>query len=311
MSAGFAGLVGLAAVEGASPTRWPAAGCTPCCSAGRAASGKRSVAVRVARGLLCAAGPSAGGCGRCGPCQRVDRREHGDLHVLERPAGKTRIPIEDVRAVIDGLGLGSVEGRGRVAVVVEAADLGVEGQNALLKTLEEPHERTWLLLTSRRPERLLETLRSRVERVPVPVLDDAALHGLLAGSGAEASQAALLVGLAQGSAGRLQELAGPDGLADLGLARTLLRGEGDPVGFARSVLDGTEAGDEGIRQARRLRAERLLALALPLAASEARGGRDAAFEAVDRLLDAVRDLDLGLGAEIVLQALHRDIAASA
>ncbi|MFH1681367.1 MAG: hypothetical protein ABIH26_12090, partial [Candidatus Eisenbacteria bacterium] len=60
--------------------------------------------------------------------------------------------------------------RKRKVVVVEEADrMTEEAQNALLKTLEEPPPGSLLILTSARRDALLDTIRSRCERIRVPL----------------------------------------------------------------------------------------------------------------------------------------------
>jgi len=62
----------------------------------------------------------------------------------------------------------------RVVRVSRAELLGVEAANALLKTLEEPGSRLHWILTTRRPEALLPTIRSRclTVRVESPSIPD-------------------------------------------------------------------------------------------------------------------------------------------
>ncbi|HCA40005.1 MAG TPA: DNA polymerase III subunit delta', partial [Phycisphaerales bacterium] len=49
----------------------------------------------------------------------------------------------------------------KVFIIDEAERLDLPGQNALLKTLEEPPPSTYLFLVTSRPERLLPTIWSR------------------------------------------------------------------------------------------------------------------------------------------------------
>ena len=54
----------------------------------------------------------------------------------------------------------------KVGVIEHAHRMNAGAANALLKTLEEPAQNTYLLLQSEQPERLLATVRSRCQRVP-------------------------------------------------------------------------------------------------------------------------------------------------
>ena len=269
--------------------------------------GKRSLTLRIARGLLCSSARRSGGCGSCGSCRRVDVAEHPDLHVLKRPAGKTRIPVADVRELLEALSRSSLEGRGRVALLSGVEDLGTEGQNALLKTLEEPFPGTWLLLTTSRPETLLDTVRSRVHRVGLPPLGEEEMRQFLSQVGSGELGLEDLLAVAEGSPGRALELSAGEGLATLEQAEGLFVGGMTEQAWTRRVFEGLASGEEGLRQAKKMRAREVLALSLRLARQRGVAGEDRAWSQIEIVLQALRDLDLGLAPEQVLQAVHRQM----
>ena len=274
--------------------------------------GKGSLARALARGALCAGDGGAFGCLDCGPCGRVEREQHPDLHILARPVGKTRVPIAKLRELIHELGRGALEGRGRAAILEQADALGREGQNSLLKTLEEPAPRTVLILTAARPEALLDTVRSRCERIPIPRLAPAELEAILREEGQDAARAARLAQVAQGCLGRARSLAAGELEESEKLVAPLLDGCQDlaPHAWARRVLEGANVGEEGLRLAKIQRARTMLALALSLARlrahtdANALSGASSAWSTVEELLDAQSDLAAGLGAELVLASLY-------
>jgi DNA polymerase III delta prime subunit len=156
----------------------------------------RQAALEFARGLVCT-GEGTRPCGDCRGCRisssegepvelDVTRKrgpfyrhigDHPDLFWLERAAQKTRIIIGQVRAVQKALRLGANEGGWRAAVIAEAEALNQEAQNSLLKLLEEPPQRTCLILVSASPAGLLATIRSRCQRVIFPMSTRLALRG--------------------------------------------------------------------------------------------------------------------------------------
>jgi len=102
-------------------------------------------------------------------------------------------------------------GERRVLIVPEAQRLcqgQAESANAFLKTLEEPPRAAVIILTSSRPEGLLETIVSRVQAVQFRRLSAAEISAGLARYAASRSEAdrALVVPLADGSLGRALEL---------------------------------------------------------------------------------------------------------
>ncbi len=172
---------------------------------GQAGGGHLELALLLAQTALCedpAAVQRQRPCGRCGSCHLVATRVHPDLLLLLPDALRVQrgwvddddsklnkadakpsrdIRVEQVRLAIAWAQQTSGRGRGKVMVVHPADALNGPAANALLKTLEEPPGRLRLLLTSADPERLLPTVRSRCQRVPLALPSaDAALAWLQA-----------------------------------------------------------------------------------------------------------------------------------
>lgn len=119
------------------------------------------------------------GTGRRGPRYR-HIGDHPDLFWIDRGVNSTRVRIDQVRELQVALRFGSHEGGRRVAVIADAEWLNIEAQNALLRLLEEPPDRTTLILATASAAGLLATIRSRCQRVVLPV----ALHPPLRGDDA-------------------------------------------------------------------------------------------------------------------------------
>lgn len=119
---------------------------------------------------------------------------HGYYRVITPKNGT--ISIEQVRELIGFFRL-KVPGTAaikRIAMLQDAGAMGVEAQNALLKLLEEPPADSVLILTSSQPERLLATIRSRVQllQLPAPEASELHKHFVAAGYADAAVKAALL-----------------------------------------------------------------------------------------------------------------------
>jgi len=161
--------------------------------------------------------------------RRVAAQAQGDLLVLERvvneQTGKlyTVIRVDDMRRTVSFFGSTAGEGGWRIAIVDSVDDLQREGANALLKVLEEPPQRTLLLLVSHAPGRELPTIRSRCRRLLLRPLDEADV--------ARAAAAA-----AEGDAGD-PELREAAGVADGSVARALTLLDEDARGLRQKVLD--------------------------------------------------------------------------
>jgi DNA polymerase III delta' subunit len=137
---------------------------------GPAGSGKMTTALALAAAIQCLDAPGRG-CGQCLACDKIAAGIHPDVQVLERQGAAQIIPIETIRTqVISRLGLAPHEGRARIFLVEEASSLAPASANALLKTLEEPPQRTHFILCTTAPDQLLPTIRSRCQRVMFAIL---------------------------------------------------------------------------------------------------------------------------------------------
>ncbi|RMF46220.1 MAG: DNA polymerase III subunit delta' [Deltaproteobacteria bacterium] len=160
--------------------------------------GKKLMATAVARALCCLEGT---GCGSCAACRKIDHRNHPDLHMVE-PEG-AGIKIEQIRRLTRELAYRPVEGRKKICIIDRADSMNPAAGNALLKTLEEPPGDTILILLSSHPERLLQTIRSRCQRVPFHRLPrEEVLTVLTERLGIEEPEARVLAALAEGSFAR-------------------------------------------------------------------------------------------------------------
>jgi len=119
---------------------------------------------------------------------------HPDLHWLHPLEDKQTITIEQVRDVTETLTLTAHRGGAKVVVIEPAEALTTAAANALLKTLEEPTPRAYLLLVSHQPGRLAATVRSRCQHLVLRAPAIAALASWLEVSPEVASEARRSVG---------------------------------------------------------------------------------------------------------------------
>lgn len=115
-------------------------------------------------------------CGQCRICRQIDACQQADVSWV-RPESKSRIiTIAQIRGSRDRKGnsrrgiMDAVHLKARSlpfkVIIVSGADrMNVEASNAFLKTLEEPPARSILLLLSVDPQRLLDTIVSRCQRI--------------------------------------------------------------------------------------------------------------------------------------------------
>ena len=202
--------------------------------------GKCTAALELARIVLChqpqqdLAGRVAA-CGGCDACRLLrdlspegDGGNHPDLHLIRKEMAQTaqtatlrtrkqlNIPVDLLRELMVG-GTTSdgkyheaaafktpVMRRGKVFIIDEAELMDAHGQNALLKTLEEPPAGTYTILITSAEHRLLVTIRSRSQRIAFVPLADEPMNQWLARHlpDLEGEQRQWLLAFAEGSPGR-------------------------------------------------------------------------------------------------------------
>ena len=126
--------------------------------------GKTLSASVFARALNCRIEPGEG-CGVCEDCRGIENGSHPDVHTVA-PSSKSRwIVIDQIRRMQRMVYLHGQRDNWKVFVIKDADRMYVNAQNAFLKTLEEPPEKTVFILIADQPDRLLPTILSRCQRV--------------------------------------------------------------------------------------------------------------------------------------------------
>jgi DNA polymerase-3 subunit delta' len=175
---------------------------------GQSGIGKFAFAVELAKALLCeSTTPSGKPCNQCDGCHWFNTGNHPDFTALvpethrkllpqadyesDEPTKKSRntkdddsessekkekknISIEETRSAIEGLSIGSHRGGNRVILIYPLEMLRSDSANTLLKSLEEPPNKTIFILLADRVDRVLPTIRSRCRLLTAPRPDRSA-----------------------------------------------------------------------------------------------------------------------------------------
>ena len=135
--------------------------------------GKVRLAKALAQHLLCSAEMTKYACGSCKGCQLLAAGSHADITYLEPEEPGKPIKIDPVRALCESLSKTAQQGGWKVAIIAPAEAMNINAANALLKNLEEPQPKTLLILVSHRPSLLSATIRSRCQKINMPIPDTA------------------------------------------------------------------------------------------------------------------------------------------
>jgi len=125
------------------------------------------------------------GCQACEDCHWVEAQTHPDLHIVFRQLNRQHpdavvrkrkaleIGVDVLRHfVIERVNRTPIRARAKVFIIREADRMNIQAQNALLKTLEEPPGTTYLILLVSSIDRLLPTTLSRCQVVEFDALPE-------------------------------------------------------------------------------------------------------------------------------------------
>ncbi len=217
-------------------------------------SGALGLARAYARYLHCEAPTPADACGACTSCRAHDQLQHPDLHwsfpffkgektdtavsqpfqgtwrtlLADRPyfgleewveaIGADRkqlfISVHEALEINRKLGLKAFKGGRKVLICWLPETMRVDTANKMLKLIEEPTDGTVMLFVSEHFDQLLATIRSRVQAVRVPRLDDAATATAIERlTGLDGAAAQELAGVVEGNLAAAMRLAAAGGAA--------------------------------------------------------------------------------------------------
>lgn len=148
-------------------------------------SGKHTLAKLLAAAILCKGKRKP--CGACDPCRKVFSGNHPDFITVDDPEKKT-VTVDLIRQARSDIYVQPNESDHKIYLFPRAQDMGLPGQNALLKVLEEPPKYGVFLLLTDNPDKLLPTVRSRCTELKMLPLSEDILRRQLRQDRPEASE---------------------------------------------------------------------------------------------------------------------------
>ena len=131
--------------------------------------GKQVLAEALSKTILCKQRRPQGACGQCQACNLFAAGTHPDMAEL---TSDKQLGVDAIRQGIGRLNATAQLNGNKVLVIPRAEKMTEPAANALLKTLEEPTNNTFIVLLTARPQQLLPTIISRCEKhifsVPAP-----------------------------------------------------------------------------------------------------------------------------------------------
>ena len=190
-------------------------------------SGKHTLARLLAAAILCRGENKP--CLSCHACRKVLSGAHPDFITVDDPEKKT-VPVDLIRQARASMYIQPNEADHKIYLFPRAQDMGLPGQNALLKVLEEPPAYGVFLLLADNPNKLLPTVRSRCVELKLLPLPEPVLLGQLKAEFPQAQKEALLAAASRSG-------------GYLGQARQLLEAGQSVSPQTEGFLQALETGD--------------------------------------------------------------------
>lgn len=190
--------------------------------AGEEGIGKKLFARELAKSFVCLNSTDGEACDKCRNCLRASHleipksekkedyhrvffTEHPDIGFVVQ--FKTRVLVDSIRALEKEANFRPFEANARFFIIDNADKMNDAAANALLKTLEEPPNSSYIFLISSRPAVLLPTILSRCQIVRfAPISEKEIETHLLQTKEFSPDDAKIAAKLAQGSLGRALEI---------------------------------------------------------------------------------------------------------
>jgi len=125
--------------------------------------GKKLVAKNFAKAINCLEIKNDA-CDRCISCQKIEKNNHPDVHLLENREN-TSIKIDEIRLLQKELNLKPYEAKKKIFIIDNAQMLTPEAANSLLKSLEEPPPETIFILITSELKKIFPTILSRCQKI--------------------------------------------------------------------------------------------------------------------------------------------------
>jgi len=139
--------------------------------------GKTTFARILARALNCGKGPTATPCLACPACEEIGSGASADVQEID---GASNTGIDDIRRLRENAAYAPSRLRYKVYIIDEVHMLSKAAFNGLLKTLEEPPPHVVFVFATTEPNRVPDTILSRVQRFDFRMLTEEEVRGRLA-----------------------------------------------------------------------------------------------------------------------------------
>ena len=112
-------------------------------------------------------------CQVCNTCRRIEAENYVDFRIVDGKKTGT-IKKDEIVSLVDAFAQTAIEKKGIQIYIINLVEImrpEDEAVHALLKFLEEPHENVYAILTTNNEERVIPTIISRCQIIPIRLRD--------------------------------------------------------------------------------------------------------------------------------------------
>lgn len=142
-------------------------------------TGKRLLAEEFAKALMCFDSGTDGACGVCPNCRYFDNFTTPDITRVYEPSDTKNVKVSFIKDNVVAESYLKPQFARTKTFIIDFDYLGMESQNALLKSLEEPRKDVVFILTSSNTDTVLDTVMSRITEIKLEPYSDEELEEIV------------------------------------------------------------------------------------------------------------------------------------
>lgn len=167
--------------------------------------GKNTFALELAKFILCEQKEGDKPCNECKSCSMINASTHPDVIHIEKDTKITK--VETIREnIVREMDIKPYRSDYKIIIVRSADSMGIQGQNAMLKTIEEPPSYGIIILVCENLASLLPTIKSRCIVVRFNPINKEQMRNYLQNKSITGIQQEILEQLSNGSIGVINDI---------------------------------------------------------------------------------------------------------
>ena len=167
--------------------------------------GKNTFAIELAKFILCEQKKEDRPCNECKSCSMINAGTHPDVIHIEKDTKVTK--VETIREnIVREMDIKPYQSDYKIIIVKSADSMSIQGQNAMLKTIEEPPSYGIIILVCENLTSLLPTIKSRCIVVRFNPINEEEMRNYLQSRGINGVQQEVFEKLSNGSIGVVNDI---------------------------------------------------------------------------------------------------------